>query len=172
MRLFLHWCDAQGHAPALDRATVRTWVADLLDGGAAAAAARTRQMAVKRYSAWLLEEGEIDADLIRDLKPPKLDTRVVHGLTDEQCAALIKACIGKEFVDRRDEAVTRLLIETGMRAGEVLGLTVADVDVQRGLGRRDPRQGRQGSGGPVLSPGGPQHRPLPTDAPLPPPGPH
>ena len=133
VRLFLRWCEQERHAPVLDRATVRTWVASLLDGGAAAATARTRQMAVKRYSAWLLEEGEAEADLIRDLKPPKLDVKVVQGLTDEQCAALIKACIGKEFIDRRDEAVTRLLIETGMRAGELLGLTVGDVDVQRGL---------------------------------------
>lgn len=133
VRLFLRWCDQGGHAALLDRTLVRTWVTALLDGGAAAATARTRQMALKRYSAWLLEEGEIDVDPIRDLKPPKLDVKVVQGLTDEQCTALIKACQGKEFIDRRDEAVTRLLIETGMRAGEVLGLTVADVDVQRGL---------------------------------------
>lgn len=132
-RLFLEWCHDKGHAAALDRTLVRTWVTGLLDGGAAPATARTRQMALKRYTAWLLEEGEIDADPLRDLKPPKLDTKVVHGLTDDQCAALVKACQGKEFIDRRDEAVARLLIETGMRAGEVLGLAVADVDVTRGL---------------------------------------
>lgn len=144
VRLFLEWCEEQGHAPVLDRQTVRAWVKELLDGGAAPATARTRQMALKRYSAWLLEEGETDADLIRDLKPPKLDTKLVEGLTDEQCAALIKACQGKEFIDRRDEAVARLLIETGMRAGEVLGLTVEDVDVQRGLAV--VRRGKGGKG--------------------------
>lgn len=133
VRLFLEWCAAHGHAPALDRTTVRTWVTSLLDGGAAPATARTRQMALKRFSAWLLDEGEIDVDPIRDVKPPKLDVKVVEGLTDEQCAALVKACQGREFIDRRDEAVARLLIETGMRAGEVLGLTVVDVDVTRGL---------------------------------------
>ena len=77
-------------------------------------------MALKRYSAWLVEEDLADADPLRDLKPPKLDTKVVEGLTDQQCADLVKACQGKEFIDRRDEAVARLLIETGMRAGEVL----------------------------------------------------
>ncbi|WP_260972016.1 tyrosine-type recombinase/integrase [Mycolicibacterium llatzerense] len=133
VRLFLEWCAAHDHAAVLDRPTVRTWIKALLDGGAAPATARTRQMAVKRYSAWLLEEGEVDTDPIRDLKPPKTDVKVVEGLTDEQCAALIKACLGKDFIDRRDEAVARLLIETGMRAGEVLGLTVDDIDVQRGL---------------------------------------
>ncbi|MCP9272781.1 tyrosine-type recombinase/integrase [Mycolicibacterium arenosum] len=152
VRLFLEWCDEHGHAPVLDRSTVRTWITDLLNGGAAPATARTRQMALKRYSAWLLEEDEIEADLIRDVSPPKLDVKVVEGLTDEQCAALVKACQGKEFIDRRDEAVARLLIETGMRAGEVLGLAVADVDVQRGLAV--VRRGKGGKGRVV--PFGPQ----------------
>lgn len=151
-RLFLEWCDENGHPAVLDRPTVRAWVKALLDGGAAPATARTRQMALKRFSAWLLEEDEIDADLIRDLKPPKLDVKVVEGLTDAQCAELIKACVGKEFIDRRDEAVVRLLIETGMRAGEVLGLTVADIDVQRGLAV--VRRGKGGKGRVV--PFGPQ----------------
>jgi site-specific recombinase XerD len=133
VRLFLDWCADNGKAPVLDRSTVRTWVMSLLDAGAAAATARTRQMALKRFSAWLLEEGETEADLIRDLKPPKLDVQVVEGLTDEQCTALVKACQGRDFIDRRDEAVARLLIETGMRAGEVLALRVDDIDVQRGL---------------------------------------
>lgn len=152
VRLFLEWCADNGHAAALDRVLVRTWITDLLDGGAAPATARSRQMSLKRYSAWLLEEGETEVDRIRDLMPPKLDTKVVHGLTDEQCAALVKACQGKEFIDRRDEAVARLLIETGMRAGEVLGLTVEDVDVQRGLAV--VRRGKGGKGRVV--PFGPQ----------------
>jgi integrase len=47
--------------------------------------------------------------------------------------ALIKVCTGKSFVDRRDEAIVRLMVETGMRCGEVLGLTLDDVDLTRGL---------------------------------------
>jgi integrase len=82
-----------------------------------------------------------------------LDVKVVEGLTDEQCAALVKACQGgKDFIDRRDEAVTRLLIEIGMRTGEVLGLAVDDVDIQRGLAVI--RRGKGGKGRVV--PFGPQ----------------
>ena len=77
---------------------------------------------------------------------------MVEGLTDQQCADLVKACQGKEFIDRRDEAVARLLIETGMRAGEVLGLTVEDIDLTRGLAV--VRRGKGGKGRVV--PFGPQ----------------
>lgn len=144
VRLFLAWCADHGHVAVLDRTLVRSWVTGLLDRGAAPATAKTRQMALKRYSAWLLEEGEIDIDPIRDLKPPKLDVKVVETLNDEKCKALVKACMGREFIDRRDESVARLLIETGMRAGEVLGMTVQDVDVQRGLAV--VRRGKGGKG--------------------------
>jgi site-specific recombinase XerD len=51
VRRFLAWCAEQGHAAVLDRHLVRSWVTDLLVNGAAPATARTRQMALKRFSA-------------------------------------------------------------------------------------------------------------------------
>lgn len=120
-RLFLDRCDKNGHTPALDRNLVRVWVTHLLAGGAAPATARSRQMALKWFSAWLVDEGETDTDPLRDLKPPKLDTSVVNRLTDDDCARLIKVCQGKLFIDRRDEAIARLMLETGLRAGESSG---------------------------------------------------
>src|SRR5215203_5562889 len=58
VRLFLEWCANSRKQAELDRTLVRSWVTDLLNGGAAPATARSRQMALKRYSAWLVEEGE------------------------------------------------------------------------------------------------------------------
>jgi site-specific recombinase XerC len=63
---------------------------------------------VRRFTTWLLEEGEIDYDPFLGLRPPKLDVRVVEPLSDDQLRALLKACAGTEFRDRRDEAVLRL----------------------------------------------------------------
>ena len=57
---------------------------------------------------------------------------MVNALTDEQLRRLIKACQGKSLQDRRDEAIVRLMAETGMRAGEVLALEVSDVKLQEG----------------------------------------
>ena len=103
-------------------------------------------------SAWLVEEDLVDADPLRDLTPPKLDTTVVERLSDDECAGLIKACQGKGFIDRRDEAIARLMIETGMRAREVIGLSTDDVDLAQGLAV--VRRGKGGKGRVV--PFGPQ----------------
>lgn len=152
VRAFLRWCADNGHTPALTRNLVRAWVVDLLDAGAEPNTAKARQMAVRRFSAWLAEEDEIDRDELLGLNPPKVDTKVVDRLTDEQLAAMVKACNGKEFIDRRDEAVLRLMLETGIRAGEAIGMTTADVNVPGGAAI--VRRGKGGKGRPV--PFGPQ----------------
>lgn len=144
VRGFLRWCEDNHHTPALERALVTGYVADLLDGGAEAATARARQLGVRRFSAWLAEEGEIDADPLLGLKAPKLDTKVTESLTDDELRGLLKACAGKDFRDRRDDAIIRLMLETGARAGEVVALGVADVDLPRGV--VTIRRGKGGKG--------------------------
>jgi site-specific recombinase XerD len=152
VRAFLRWCNEHGHSPALDRELMKDFVAYLLDAGAEPSTARSRQLGVRRFSAWLAEEGEIDDDPLLGLKAPKLDSKVTDSLTDDELRRLIKACTGKDFRDRRDEAIVRLMAETGMRAGEVTGLLVDDVDLIRGLAT--VRRGKGGKG--RAAPFGPQ----------------
>lgn len=129
VRLFLRYCEAEGIPAVLNRSTVNGFVAGLLSSGVEPATARARQMALRRFLAWLLAEDEIERDELIGLKPPKLDTKVVPRLTEDECRALVKACTGREFVDRRDEAVVRLMLETGALVGEVVAMGTADVDV-------------------------------------------
>lgn len=132
LKRFIVWCQQTGTAPDLTRPVVNAFVADLIDEGVEAATARSRQLSLRRFSAWLAEEGEIDDDLLLGLKPPKLDSKIVPELTEDQLKALIKACAGKDFWERRDEAIIRLMIETGARAGEVINMEVGDVDLAAG----------------------------------------
>ena len=131
VRRYLNFC-RQNHALPLERTSLAAFVAGLLDAGAEPATARSRQLAVRRYTVWLLEEREIDRDPFAGLRPPKLDVRVVQPLSDEQLSALIKACSGTEFRDRRDEAILRLMFETGARAGEIVAMRLEDVNLAEG----------------------------------------
>ena len=152
VRRFLAWCEQTGTAPLLDRPTVNAFVASLLDSGVSPATARARQLSLKRLSAWLADEEEIERDLLLGLAPPKLDQKIIPRLTDDQCRDLIKACAGREFRERRDEAIVRFMLESAARAGEVVAMTVDDVDLSRGVAVI--RRGKGGKGRPV--PFGPQ----------------
>jgi integrase/recombinase XerD len=90
-------------------------------------------MALRRFSVWLVEEGKLPADPLVGLKPPQLDQQLVPGLSEDEIRRLLRACEGKSLRDRRDEAIIRLLLETDLRVGECLALTVDDVDVRGGL---------------------------------------
>ena len=50
-------------------------------------------------------------------------------LTDAELIALIATCKGPSMENRRDEAIIRMFIDTGIRASELIGLTVDDVDL-------------------------------------------
>ncbi len=130
---FLRWCDKTGAPAELTKTTVQAFIADLLENGAEAATARSRQLSLQRFVAWLVDESELDDNPLLGLKQPRMDRKVVQALTDEELTRIIKACNGKSLKDRRDEAIVRLMAETGMRAGEVIGLQTTDVDLQRGL---------------------------------------
>jgi site-specific recombinase XerD len=133
VRAYLDWCGRQQLLPNLDRGTVTAFTADVLASGREAATARAYQLAVRLFAAWLAAEGELPADPLVGLRPPKLDQKVTPVLSDDQLKALIAACQGKTFRDRRDEAIIRLMVETGIRAGEAVALEVADVDLDAGM---------------------------------------
>lgn len=138
VRFYLAWC-AQNSAEPLDRGSLRAWVTALLDGGNQPATARSRQLAVRRFTAWLAEEGELADDPFVGIRAPRLDTAVVEPLSEDQLRALLKACQpprgatpAEALRHRRDEAMLRLMLETGARAGEVVALEVADLDLPAG----------------------------------------
>jgi len=129
---FLRWCETHGITPELTTANVQDWIADILANGAQPGTARARYAALRRFSAWLAKEGEIPADIFKDMTPPSLDTKVIRPLTDAELKDLINVCDGNTFRARRDQAIIRLMAETGMRAGECCSLTLKDLDLARG----------------------------------------
>lgn len=144
IRAFLRWAESTGTPPEIDRPTVQAFLVDLLESGAEATTANIRYRSLRRFSAWLVTEGEAGTDRLAGLKPPKLDQKVVPELTLDQVQALIKTCAGRTLRDRRDEAIIRLMLETLARAGEVVAMEVGDVDLRTGTAVI--RRGKGGKG--------------------------
>jgi site-specific recombinase XerD len=144
VRLYLEWCERNEHAVELTRVQIQQYAAELIAAGKEANTVRLRLASLRQFARWLIAEGELPDDPLLGLKPPKIPTKLVHGLSDEQLRALIKACKGPSFRDKRDEAIVRLMAETGLRASETVALTVADIQplkagvvaVQRGKGMK------------------------------------
>jgi len=129
------WLGAQGRTATvaeLNRAAIREWLAQLAETKEASTV-RTRYKGLHRFCGWLVEEGEISAHPMTGLEAPTAKAKPVPVLTDEDLARLLKACAGKEFADRRDEAIIRVMLDCGVRVSELCGLTVAGVDLDRDM---------------------------------------
>lgn len=140
----MEWCTSTGVPLEITRVNVNGYVASMLDAGREPSTARARLTGIKRYTAWLVEDGSLDTDPLVGMKPPKLDAKVIEPLTADEISALIKACRGKDFRDLRDNAIVRLMLETGLRAGECVAIMLDDVDLQAGT--VTVRRGKGGKG--------------------------
>ncbi len=129
---FAAWLTQRGKPAdlsSLDRDTVLRWLDFLRHRGLTTGTIRTRWRGLRRFTNWLLAEGIVDTDPLAGIVIDKPEPPPVPILTDEELAALIAACRGKGFRDRRDEAVIRLLIDCGLRVSEVTGINLDELDL-------------------------------------------
>lgn len=134
---------APGDLAGVERGDVVAWIADLRDRGLAAATIRSRWIALRSLYGWAAAEGEIGADPIAAVHVPKADEPAPDVLDDDTIRALLKACAGTRFADRRDLALFRLMLATGLRVSEATGLALADVDLlARLVAVRDGKGGK------------------------------
>lgn len=141
---FLRSSGMPTEAPAIRREHVEAFIETMLQRHRPSTAA-TRYRDLQQLFRWLLEEGEIPESPMARMRPPKLDEQSVPIVPDEDLAALLKACSGSGFEDRRDLAIIRTFLASGARLAELANLTMDTVDLDlkelevMGKGRRGRR---------------------------------
>lgn len=123
---FLHEHDLPSDVTSIRREHVELFIQDLLNRFKASTASN-RFRALQQFFKFLEEEEEIEASPMRRMRVPSVPQETVPVLSDDQLRRLLVACEGTDFEHRRDVAMLRLLIDTGMRRAEIAGLTVDDV---------------------------------------------
>jgi site-specific recombinase XerD len=96
------------------RDDVNAFTADLREKRTPASVA-TRFDALKRFFGWLEGEEEIDASPMAKMHRPTVPNDEVPLISVQVARQLIATCRGRTFGDRRDEAIIRVLWDTGVR---------------------------------------------------------
>lgn len=121
---------------------LREYLVDQLARGLSAKTVRSRHGFLSVFFRWMVDEGEITVNPMARIKPPQLVETAPPIVTDEQFAAMLKVTNGRDFDDRRDMAILRLLEDTGIRRAECASLTLENLDLRdmtvtvMGKGRR------------------------------------
>ncbi|CAN5384928.1 site-specific tyrosine recombinase XerD [soil metagenome] len=85
---------------------------------------------VRGLHKFLAEEGTVASNAAREVKPPKLGSKLPKAISISQMSALLEATGGDDPAALRDRALLELLYATGARISEVVALNVDDVPAE------------------------------------------
>jgi integrase/recombinase XerD len=85
---------------------------------------RTAFRSVSPFLKWCLEEGELETDLVAGVKLPRVQEAKKVPLTDDEMRRLTEAC-----ETTKEQAIVSLLLDTGVRANELVNLRLENVDL-------------------------------------------
>jgi site-specific recombinase XerD len=114
--------------PEITRDEISAFITDQLERHKPTTAA-VRFRALRRFYNWMLAEEIIDKSPMARLTQPHVPEQPVPVLSDDELEALLKVTSGKDFEPRRDHAMIRLFLDSGVRVGEMAGLMLDDVDL-------------------------------------------
>jgi site-specific recombinase XerD len=118
------------HASSISGEHIDAWLADLASKFTPATV-RNRYTGVRQFFLWATEEGEVPESPMRKMKPPMLPEVEIPILSPEQVQALLAACKGNGFEQRRDYAIVMTFLDAGLRLAELTGLRLEeDVDLR------------------------------------------
>jgi site-specific recombinase XerD len=130
---YREFCTDRNIAPAFDKTSVQLYIAACTaDYGRSVSTARLYLKGVRAFAAWATKEGELAADEVKEIKQPELKgTKALVHISLEQHQAMLDTCDPTTFVGRRDTAMLMMLKACGVRASELIGITVDDLTLPR-----------------------------------------
>ncbi|MFP5254968.1 MAG: tyrosine recombinase XerC [Acidimicrobiia bacterium] len=126
--------DAPG---SVDRTLLRRYLAHLAEAGYARRSMARKASALRRYFRWATRRGLVPVDPSAGLSAPRGDGRLPRVLRQDELNALLdepprRAVEDPAPIRARDDAVLEVLYGSGLRVGELCGLQVEDLDLERG----------------------------------------
>jgi len=88
---------------------------------------------LRAFFSWLVREGFIESNVAKELKPPKIVNKVVSTLSDEEIASILRTFNPSSNSEVRNKTVFMVLLDTGLRIGELVHLKMDDVNMGDGL---------------------------------------
>jgi integrase/recombinase XerD len=99
---------------------------------------------LKRFFRWCYQEELLEHDPAGRLRQPRVEKKVKPTLRPEQVEALLEVCDVSTRDGLRDYAIVAVLLDTGMRVSELVGMELGDLDlrhrcvkVRKGKGRKE-----------------------------------
>ncbi|HID94041.1 MAG TPA: tyrosine recombinase XerC [bacterium (Candidatus Stahlbacteria)] len=84
---------------------------------------------LKSFFKFLKKENIVEINPTIGIKAPKPELKLPSFLTEKAIEELMELPYKKDFLGLRDKAILEMLYGTGMRASELIGLNLSDIDI-------------------------------------------
>jgi site-specific recombinase XerD len=132
---FLGFLDGQGVTTpqGITPGHVRLYLVSLQHAGLKDTTQHAHARGIRAWMRWLVLEGDIDDSPMRRVAMPRLEQRIPAPFTPADVRALLDHCDRHTAIGARNYALVLALLDSGLRASELTGLHVGDVDMRSGL---------------------------------------
>ncbi|WP_026902984.1 tyrosine-type recombinase/integrase [Pedobacter glucosidilyticus] len=122
---------------------IRNWMITLLDDGIEARSVNRKISTLRAFYKFLVKEEVLSINPVLKIQTPKVAKKLPVFVEESKLIALLDSTSAFEdsFTGVRDKLILELLFGTGMRLSELLGLTIASIDLNhqtiKVLGKRN-----------------------------------
>jgi len=88
---------------------------------------------LKAFFRWLLREGLVKVDISANLRLPKIPNKIISTLSDEEIRFILNTFSSGHLCDMRNKTIFMILIDTGLRVGELVNLKMDDLQQSDGV---------------------------------------
>lgn len=132
---FARWLADHGidRPDAITPGHVRAYLVSLQRRGLKDTTQHAHARGVKTWLRWMEAEGDIDQNPMARVAMPRLEQRIPAPYSPDDVRALLDHCDRHTAIGTRNYAIVLTLLDSGLRASELTGLHVGDVDMRTGL---------------------------------------
>ena len=88
---------------------------------------------VNRFFNWLVEEDVLENSPMVRMKPPRVPKQIIQPFSLEDIKRMLVVLSEENFRGYRNRALILTFLDTGLRLSELAGITLSDVDFDRGI---------------------------------------
>lgn len=137
LSLFFRWCGEHGiyQLNQISHRDIRQYLINMQEKGASSAYQYGLAKDIRAFLNYCVRDEFLEVSPFKKVRMPRLEKKVPQALSNMQINKILQSA-----TTERDKAIILFLFDTGVRASELCGIDIADVDLE--LGEILIRQGK------------------------------
>lgn len=130
LSLFFRWCDEQG-LRALHELTahhIRRYLVHLARRNLSSQYQNNLARAIRAFLNYCVRDELLQSSPFAKVQMPRVEKKILAALAPNEIRAVLRSC-----VTERDKALCLFLLDSGVRASELIALNAGDIDLKTGL---------------------------------------